>query len=145
MMPINIRRAKVQDAKPLSECIEAAYSVYRSRISDLPSVTDGIAQTIESNRVWVAEAGKVIVGGIVLIAHEEFMMLENDAVHPDSSGMGVGAALIKQAELDCSTLGLTTMRLSTHVDMPENVRLYQHLGWHETGRSSNKIQMSKDI
>ena len=66
-----------------------------------------------------------LIGGIILVPHEDFMMLENVAVRSDSSGMGVGAALIKQAEADCLELGLHQLRLSTHIDMPENVRLYE--------------------
>ncbi len=73
------------------------------------------------------------------------MILENVAVHPDSSGLGVGSALIKQAEAECLEFGLHQLRLTTHVDMPENIRLYEHLGWRETGRSGSKVQMSKDI
>ena len=145
MHKFSVRRAKAQDAAPLSDCIDAAYSIYASRITDLPSVSDGIAQRIESSRVWIAETEDRIVGGIVLIPHEKFMMLENVAVHPDSSGLGVGAALIKQAEKDCLELGLQKLQLSTHIDMPENVRLYEHLGWQKTGISGNKVLMSKDI
>lgn len=145
MQKLTIRRAEAQDADLLSDCIDAAYSVYSSRIADLPSVSDGIAQTIESSRVWIAEADAGIVGGIILTPHEEFMMLENVAVHPDSAGMGIGAALIRQAEVECLEFGLQELRLSTHVDMPENVHLYEHLGWLETGRSGNKVLMSKNI
>lgn len=145
MKKIAIRRAEAQDAEPLSDCIEAAYSVYSSRIADLPSVSDGIAQTIKSSRVWIAETDAGIAGGIILNPHEEFMMLENVAVHPDCSGMGIGAALIRQAEVDCLEIGLHELRLSTHIDMPDNVRLYEHLGWLETGRSGNKVFMSKNI
>lgn len=145
MPKYTVRRARAQDAGLLSDCIDAAYSVYGSRITDLPSVSDEIAQTIESSRVWIAETEDGIVGGIILIPHEEFMMLENVAVHPGSSGMGIGAALIGQAEIECLEFGLKEMRLSTHIDMPENVRLYEHLGWHETGRSGNKVLMSKKI
>ena len=145
MTNIQIRRADAQDADPLSDCIEAAYSAYASRITDLPSVSDGSAQSIESSRVWVAETGNGIIGGIILVPHEDFMLLENVAVRPDSSGMGVGAALIDQAEADCLELGLRQLRLSTHVDMPENVRLYKYLGWQESGRSGSKVLMYKDI
>ena len=145
MTKFNVRRAKAQDAGPLSDCIDAAYSVYASRMTDLPSVSDGIAQTIESSRVWVAETEDGIIGGIILAPHEDFMMLENVAVRSDSSGMGVGAALIRQAEADCLELGLHQLRLSTHIDMPQNVRLYEHLGWQESGRSGNKVLMCKDI
>lgn len=145
MKKLTVRRAEAQDAAPLSECIEAAYAVYSSRIADLPSVSDGIAQMIESSRVWIAETDAGIAGGIILTAHEEFMMLENVAVHPDSTGMGIGTALIRQAEVDCLELGLQELRLSTHIDMPENVRLYEHLGWLETGRFGNKVLMSKNM
>lgn len=142
---LTIRRAKPQDADSLSDCIDAAYSVYASRIADLPSVSHGIAQTIASSRVWISEIADEIVGGIILVPHEKNMVLENIAVRPDSSEMGVGAALIRQAETDCLEFGLHELRLSTHIDMPENVRLYEHLGWKETGRSGNKVLMSKEI
>ena len=145
MPKFTIRRAKAQDADPLSDCISTAYSVYGSRIADIPSVSEGMSQTIESSRVWIAEIDSGIVGGIILIPHEEFMMLENVAVHPDSSGLGIGAALIRQAEADCLEFGLQEMRLSTHKDMPENVSLYEHLGWQETGRSGNKVVMTKKV
>lgn len=145
MPNFTVRRAKAQDADSLSDCIDAAYSVYASRITDLPPVSDDIAQTIANSRVWIAESADGIIGGIIVIPHEEFMMLENVAVYPDSSGMGVGAALIRQAEVDCLEFELHELRLSTHIDMPENVRLYEHLGWNETGRSGNKVLMSKKI
>ncbi|MEE9334172.1 MAG: GNAT family N-acetyltransferase [Granulosicoccaceae bacterium] len=143
MSKYTIRRAKLPDSVSLSDCINAAYSVYEPRITDLLSVSDGIVQSIESDRVWVAETEQGVVGGIILSLRDEFIMLENIAVHPDNSAMGIGAALIKRAELDCLELGFFEMRLSTHIDMPENVRLYEHLGWQETGRMANKIHMSK--
>ena len=135
----------MRDAEPLTDCIDAAYAVYACVIADLPPVSEGIAQTIDNSRVWVAETEEGIIGGIILAPHKNFLMLENIAVQPGSSGMGVGAALIRQAEVDCLELGLHQLRLSTHVDMPANVRLYEHLGWQKTGRSGNKVLMSKDI
>lgn len=145
MPNFTIRRAESRDAKPLSDCIDAAYAGYASVIADLPPVSEGIAQTIENSRVWVAETEEGIIGGIILAPYKDFLMLENVAVRPDSSGMGVGAALIRQAEVDCLELGLHQLRLSAHKDMPANVHLYEHLGWQETGRSGNKVLMSKDI
>ncbi|MGI9258939.1 MAG: GNAT family N-acetyltransferase, partial [Gammaproteobacteria bacterium] len=66
-------------------------------------------------------------------------------VRPECTGMGLGRALIHQAERDCRELGLPEIRLSTHVDMPENVAIYSRLGWVETGRSGNKVHMSKAL
>ena len=140
-----IRPATVQDSAGLSECIEAAYSVYASRITDLPAVSEGISDDIANQIVWVAEVNQTIVGGIVLIPKQDFLILANVAVHPKSSGLGLGRALIELADHVCLELGLNDIRLSTHVDIPENVRLYKHLGWQETGRTGNKIHMRKFI
>ena len=140
-----LRRARESDADSLAECIEAAYSVYADRISDLPAVADGVAESIKRHRVWVLEAGREIVGGIVLVPHVAFLMLENIAVRPEAAGSGLGKLLIARAEQDCLDLGLNEIRLSTHVDMPENVAIYSRLGWVETGRSDNKVHMSKSI
>jgi len=138
-----IRPAKVRDSCALSECIDAAYSIYASRITDLPAVSNGISNDIENHRVWVAEVNQNIVGGIILIPHDEFLLLANIAVHPESSGLGLGRALIELAEAECLELGLHELRLSTHVEIPENVRFYTYLGWQETDRFGNKIQMRK--
>ncbi len=139
------RRANDRDADGLAACIEAAYSVYADRITDLPAVSEGIADSIRDNRVWVVEMGQQIVGGMILVPCDEFLMLENIAVRPEAAGSGLGRILIAQAEQDCRDLGLSEIRLSTHVDMPENVAIYSRLGWQETGRSRHKVHMRKLI
>ena len=138
-----IRPATVQDAAALSECIEAAYSVYASRIPDLPAVSEGISDDIANQIVWVAEITRAIVGGIILIPKQDFLILANVAVHPKCLGLGLGRALIEVADRVCLELGLNEIRLSTHIEIPENVRLYKHLGWQETNRAGNKIHMRK--
>ena len=140
-----LRRAQADDAVELSDCIEAAYSDYASRIADLPAVTEGVADDIADHRVWVIERDGGIAGGIVLIPQADHLLLANVAVHPASSGLGLGRALMERAEADCLELGKSELRLSTHVRMPENVWLYTHLGWEETGRTGNKILMRKAL
>ena len=142
-MALTIRRARLGDSDALAECIDAAYSIYASRISDLPAVAEGIPEAIEGHRVWVAEIDGRIGGGLILVPHDEFLLLENIAVRPECSG--IGRALIARAESDCVELGLHEIRLSTHEAMPENVAIYEHLGWTETSRSGNKVHMSKPI
>ena len=140
-----IRPATVRDTTALSECIEAAYSVYASRITDLPAVSEGISDDIANQIVWVAEINRTIVGGIILIPKEHFLVLANVAVHPKSSGLGLGRTLIELADRVCLELGLNEIRLSTHVDIPENIRLYKHLGWQETGRTGNRVDMRRFV
>ncbi len=47
------------------------------------------------------------------------------------------------AEAETLEQGFHELRLNTHVDMPENVQLYTHLGWEETGQRGNKVSMRK--
>ena len=138
-----IRQATITDAVPLGTCIDAAYADYKKRIQDLPPVSEGVAGDIESNLVWVAELDRAIVGGLILVVREKYALLANIAVDPDCSGMGIGRGLIEHAEAYCRKLRLAELRLKTHVAMPENVRLYEHLGWKETERSGTRVNMIK--
>ena len=140
-----MRRAVTGDAPELFRCIEAAYSNHATRIPDLPVVSEGIADEILNNIVWITETGGTIAGGIILIPRDGFLVVANIAVHPDHSGKGLGRALMDIAASESRQRGLSEMRLSTHADIPETVSLYEHLGWRETGRSGNKVHMSKTV
>ena len=137
------RKASPRDADALAACIDAAYAHYADRIADLPSVSADCAVEIARYQVWIAEIGNELVGGLVMIPGEGFMRLANVAVHPDRKGAGLGGALIALAETEALDQGYRELRLNTHVDMPENVRLYMHLGWERAGRSGSKVSMRK--
>lgn len=138
-----IRRAKAKDAPSLATCIDAAYAVYADKGISLPAVSGGIADDIENNIVWVAVLERRIVGGLVLIPQETYALIANVAVDPSATGLGLGRALMERAEQEARHLGVGELNLTTHVDIPENVRLYVHLGWRETGRSGSKVAMTK--
>jgi N-acetylglutamate synthase-like GNAT family acetyltransferase len=142
---IHLRLAGVRDVERIVHCIDDAYSIYASRIRDLPDVTADVPAAIENSRVWIAEQNKQVVGCIILVPEPGVLHLQNIAVRTKSAGMGIGRMLIERSEADCREFGLHEIRLSTHVDMPENVAIYSHLGWRETGRSGSKVHMSKTI
>lgn len=143
MPKLEIRRAVEDDAPAVSECIEAAYSKYAARIKDLPAVSEGIAHEIAEHLVFILEHGHSIVGTVVIICKEEYALLANIAVDPEYAGKGFGRRLMVKAESECRGLGLPEMRLTTHVDMPENIQFYKGLGWRETGRTGSKVHMAK--
>lgn len=142
---LQIRKAKPEDATAIAACFDRAYSVYATRINDLPEVSIGVEDDIANNAVWVAEDGGVIVGGLVLVLHPAHATLANIAIDPSASGSGLGKALIDRAEDACRKLKLPCIRLSTHIKMPENVSLYEHLGWRVTSLKGNKVLMEKGI
>lgn len=141
----SLRRAEPADAGALAACIDAAYAGYREAGIDLPPVSKGIADDIRDHNVWVAAIDNEIVGGLVLVIREDVALIANVAVHPAAAGSGLGRALMAQAETEARAHGLRRLALSTHVDMPGNVRLYEHLGWRETGREGDKVRMEKAI
>lgn len=140
-----IRPAQAADATALAACIDAAYAQYSDRISDLPPVSEGCAEDIAVNQVWVAVHGDDVVAGLVLVAGDGFLKLANLAVRPDHAGKGLGRRLIELSVSEAKRQGYGEMRLNTHVDMPDNVRLYQHLGWVEVSRSNNTVSMKKSL
>ena len=138
-----IRRAERRDSDALSLCIDAAYAHYAARIADLPPVSADCAEEITKFQVWMAEVANDVVGGLVLVPQDGFMRLANVAVHPDHRGAGLGRAFMALAEAEALEQGYRELRLNTHVDMPENVQLYAHFGWEQTGQDGNKISMRK--
>lgn len=140
-----IRRADAGDAEGLGRCFDAAYASYAENIDDLPTMSADCAREIANNLVWVAEAGGKIVGGLVLVPGDGFLQLANVAVHPDHRGAGLGKRLLELAETEAGNRGYAELRLNTHADMAENVRLYARNGWSQLSRQGNKITLKKDL
>ena len=141
----HIRKALLADVEALASCIDAAYAKYSNRISDMPPVSDGIAEEITSNQVWVAIEDGKIIAGLFLISHDGFMKLANLAVHPSHGGKGIGRKLMELSDSEAKRQGYDEMRLNTHIAMPENVQLYEHLGWEEVSGSENTVSMRKHL
>lgn len=140
-----IRKAELQDAAALKTCIERAYAPVRMKLSDLPDVSAGIDEDIANNEVFIAETDNRIAGCAILSVNGRISHLTNVAVDPDFKGQGVGKALIGAVEDAARTKKILAIHLKTHVAMPENVALYNRLGWQETQRAGNKVLMEKKL
>ena len=138
-----IRPAAPADAPALTACIAAAYAPHMARIPDLPPVTAGIAEDIATQTVLVAERSGRVVGGVVLVAQEDALLIANLAVDPEAAGQGLGRALMATAEAECRRHGLPELHLTTHAAMTDTIAFYTRLGWVEAGRSGNKLRMRK--
>jgi len=82
---------------------------------------------------------------LVAAVVDDVFHIANIAVHPNTQGMGLGAALMATAEDEANNRNCTKLRLATHKDMPENVAYYSRLGWSEVAREGNKVLMEKSI
>jgi ribosomal protein S18 acetylase RimI-like enzyme len=130
-----MRMAQPQDAQGLAECVAAAYQRYVPRMGKPPGpMLADYAEAIAQHQVWVAEANGEIIGGLVLIPCEDYMLLDNVAVHPNYQGQRVGRILLELADAEAMLQGYGELRLYTHETMTENIALYTRIGWIETHR-----------
>jgi ribosomal protein S18 acetylase RimI-like enzyme len=131
-----IRPARAEDRGAVEAIVEAAYSVYASRIGKTPGpMLDDYAKRIADGVVSVlGEADGTMVGLIVLLPKADHLLLDNVAVRPDRQHRGHGRKLIAFAEAEARRLGFAELRLYTHEAMSENIALYAQLGFEETGR-----------
>jgi ribosomal protein S18 acetylase RimI-like enzyme len=136
MDTVTTRRARTSDAAALAGIAVAAYSPYLPRMGgQRPAPLDGdYAASIARDTVWVAEAGTVVAGFLVLVDEPGTTLLENVAVHPDWQGRGIGGLLMGIAEDHAAAMGTGVVRLYTHATMVENRRRYEHLGYVEVAR-----------
>jgi ribosomal protein S18 acetylase RimI-like enzyme len=134
-----VRRAVAADVPSLEVVATEAYSVYLPRMAgQRPGPLDAdYAALVGSAEVWVATVDADVAGFVVLVPGRDHLLLENVAVRPSLQGHGLGRRLLALAEERAREAGTGAVRLYTHVLMVENQRLYERLGYVETGRRTD--------
>jgi len=130
-----IRLARKEDGERLAAIVDDAYALYIPRIGGKPGpmledYADLAAQGLA--HVWVDEG--LILGLIVLLDGEGYLLLDNIAVAPEAQGKGIGRRLMAFVEAEALRRGYMELRLYTNERMTENLSLYPKLGFEETHR-----------
>jgi GNAT superfamily N-acetyltransferase len=143
----HIRKAVPDDSTSLKNCMVSAYAVYEERMGGvrLPPMDVDYLFEIESYPTWVVESEGRVLGGLIMVFENDQASIANVAVDSGFQGQGIGGALMKFAEAKAIENGFAELQLATHALLNENVSLYQHLGWKETGRDESRIFMQKRI
>jgi N-acetylglutamate synthase-like GNAT family acetyltransferase len=130
-----IRPARQNDRAGVEALVRAAYEIYIERIGKPPGpMLDDYERRIADNAVHVLDAETGIAALVVLLPQSDHLLVDNIAVRPDQQGRGLGRRLLSFAEDEARRLGLTELRLYTHVRMVENIAYYTRRGFAETGR-----------
>jgi len=131
-----IRPACPEDFDAIRNCATDAYGKYVARIGKEPApmIADFRTQ-IDQGIVHVSsdDSGD-IQGFVVFYPKDDHIHLENVAVSGKCQGMGIGRALIAYCEDFARQNGFPAVELYTNEKMTENLPLYAHLGYRETGR-----------
>jgi ribosomal protein S18 acetylase RimI-like enzyme len=115
--------------------VDRAFGHYVERIGMRPVPMDAdYDAAVARGDTWVADDGGQIVGLLILVPGDDHVLVENVAVDPGRQGEGIGRALLAFAEQRAAELGVSEMRLYTHVLMTENQALYARLGYVEVER-----------
>ena len=143
----NIRAATPEDSDSLKNCMVSAYAIYQERLGGvrLPPMDVDYLSEIKNYPTWVIESEGNILGGLIMVIENNQASIANIAVNPKFQGQGIGGELMRFAESKARESNFSELRLATHVLLDENISLYRHLGWEETGRDETRVFMKKDI
>ncbi len=133
---LRIRPAVGRDVQSVRICAEGAYEQYVDAIGKAPApMVADFEALIAAEHVHVAvNPDNEVLGFVVFYPTDQHVLLENVAVKASASGQGIGKALIAFCEASARKLGARSIKLYTNEKMTENLSIYPHLGYKETGR-----------
>jgi len=142
-----IREATPEDSEGLKSCMESSYATYQDRmgVERLPPMDADYSSEIRDNPTWVVESERGILGGLIMVFESKHASIANIAVDPRFQGQGIGGELIRFAESKARENNFSELHLATHILLDENISLYRHLGWEETGRDETRVSMEKNL
>ena len=133
---VTVRRASLADVPALYVVVHEAYLLYVPRIGRMPApMTADYTEAVRSGQAWVAVADGEVVGLLVLVACQGYLLIENIAVRPSAQRRGIGARMLVLAEDEARGHGLGEIRLYTNEGMTENLAYYPRHGYVETHRA----------
>lgn len=136
---MTIRPARAEDVEAVRQIVQAAYGHYVVRMGKPPGpMLDDYGRRVLDGQAWVLEDEGEPAGVLILEDADGALLLDNVALSPAAQGRGHGRALIAFAELEARRRGYAELRLYTNALMTENLALYGRLGFHETGRVTEK-------
>jgi GNAT superfamily N-acetyltransferase len=130
-----IRAAREDDLVLLVEIERAAGESFRSLGMDFvadddPGSVAQLAPYVDAGRAFVfVDADDRPVAYLLLDVIDGAVHVEQVSVHPGQARQGIGRALIERAVAWGRDCGLTTLTLTTYVDVPWNGPYYQRLGF----------------
>lgn len=130
------RPATMADLPAVEHVVQAAYRRYLGRLDRPPApLLRDYRDDIAAGAIWVL--GAPVTALISLREEPGALHVGNVAVHPAAQGTGLGRRLLDFAERYARSHGHDRIALYTNEIMTENLAIYTHLGYRETGRRTD--------
>ena len=139
-MKIEIRRARPDEADRLTALAHAAkrhWGYPESWIAHWKSDLTITSEFISTNEVFVALAGKDIIGCSALVLGVSIAELEHMWIKPEYMGKGVGRELLAQVTNRAANLDLRELEISAD---PNAEGFYRHMGAVRIGEIHSEIE-----
>lgn len=131
-----IRPAREEDAPRLQHIELATHPQFaaiglHNVAADPPDSIEVLVDFARTARSWVATTDQGdVVGYILLGTADGAAHIDQVTVHPDYQGRGVGKSLVDRAKAWAAETGRRAVTLTTFSEVPWNMPLYEHLGFH---------------
>lgn len=126
------------------DVLGAAYDPpLRERVDDYEAYVDKVSR--HAVTILCIE-GRSVVGGISFYANDldsETAFVTQAMVSPEEQGRGIGTMLFAACEKEALERGMAAVALEVRVDNEGARRLYERLGYQETGRTKQGFLMKK--
>ena len=148
-MAYRIRKAIPEDEQRIRELfIEMLQTIYHTE--DVEGYEFGCLDRYWTNgeeRILVAEDGSVVAYLSIEVHHEpdaDFIYLDDLSVTESYRGLGIGSALIHEAEVYAQEIGIQHILFHVEKSNTEAFRLYEKLGYIVFRDDGNRYMMKKD-
>lgn len=123
-------------------CIHAAFGEYRDILvppsAALNETVASLGRRLADGAVFLAEAGDgEVLGAVCAEIGGDAVYLDRLAVLPVARRRGVAAALVAAVEAFAAERGAARVTLGVRLALPGNIRLFERLGYAETGRKAH--------
>jgi predicted N-acetyltransferase YhbS len=133
--PFLIRAARPDEAAALVALLQRAFGEYRGKLRPesgaLLETADTIRAAMRSATILVAERQGRILGCVSVRRKDDSAYAGRLAVEPMERGIGVGRALMAQAEALARQLGADRLRVDVRLKLRDNRAFFRALGFVE--------------
>lgn len=147
-LAFSIRKASIQDAPGILECLRSAFEPYREQYSlaafeDTVLTRDTLEQRLADMCVFVAvsSAGQIIGTIACRPVDAREGHIRGMAVLPDRLGSGVARRLLEKAMKELRDRGCSVISLDTTQPLQRAIRFYERNGFRATGKVTDFFGM----
>lgn len=123
-------------------CIHKAFAEYRDSLvppsAALNETVASLGRRLADGAVFLAEDGDgTVLGAVCAERKGDAVYLDRLAVLPEARGRGAAAALVAAVEAFAAEAGAARITLGVRLALPGNIRMFERLGYAETGREAH--------